>query len=120
MNNRIALFFLSTCLASSVSSGAEISATLNGLKIVLDDRTGAILRLEYPRVGKILETEPAEAGLVDVAYPLAKFEPLRLAARHSKGAKIERDADRIVIRINELGPSRANFAIDGNVAATVT
>ncbi|MHB0959723.1 MAG: hypothetical protein ACYC6N_06380 [Pirellulaceae bacterium] len=94
--------------------------TLNGLEITLDSRSGAILQLDYPGPGRLLEADAAEAGLVDVAYPIEEFEPLRLAARHARDAVIEEHPDRVVIRVARLGPSRANFPSEGDVAATVT
>lgn len=96
------------------------AVTLNDLEIVLDSETGAIRQLRYAGPGTLLDAEADEAGLVDVAYPLEAFEPLRLAARHSRGAVIEKGDDRVAIRIAALGPSRSNFSVEGNVAATVT
>ncbi len=93
---------------------------LNGLKIELDCSTGAIRRLDYAGPGTLLEAEAGEAGLIDVAYPIAEFEPLRLAARHSHDAVIEQHPDEIVIRLQNLGASRDNFELDGDVSATVT
>ena len=99
---------------------AVTRATLNGLEITLDSRTGAILGLDYPGPGSLLSADPEEAGLVDVAYPVEQFEPLRLAARHSQDAAIEVSPERVVIRLAKLGPSRDNFPTEGDVAAIVT
>lgn len=99
---------------------AVTRATLNGLEITLDSATGAILRLDYPGPGNLVCADATEAGLVDVAYPLEQFEPLRLAARHSRDAAIEVNPDRVVIRLKRLGPSRDVFPTEGDVAATVT
>ncbi len=98
----------------------DVSLKLNDLQIVLDGRTGAIRRLEYPGPGVLLDADAAEAGLVDAAYPIEQFEPLRLSARYSSDVAIEQANDRVVIRIKRLGGSRANFALEGEVAATVT
>ncbi|MCE5266561.1 MAG: DUF6259 domain-containing protein [Planctomycetaceae bacterium] len=117
---------LAVCLVAmslQVVTAAETSstiATLNGLQFTLDNSTGAIRKLSYPGPGTLLDADAAEAGLVDVAYPLEEFEPMRLSARHSSGAVIDVKADRIVIRIKKLGPSRTNFKLQGEVAATVT
>lgn len=114
---------------TSVSSASDTTAapavevtrvTLNGLDIAFDSATGAILRLDYPGPGTLLDADAAEAGLVDVAYPLEQFEPLRLAARHSRGAVIEVNPDRVVIRLARLGSSRDHFPSEGDVASTVT
>lgn len=96
-----------------------VTATLNGLEIVLDQETGAIRRMSYEGPGLLLEAEAGEAGLVDVAYPIEEFEPLRLAARHSRGARIEQGEGRVTIHLDGLGPSRPGFPLEGDVAATV-
>ncbi len=95
------------------------AVTLNGLRITLDNRTGAIRRLEYPGPGTLLEADAKEAGLVDAAYPLEAFEPLRLSARNAIGAKIEEEPNRVVIRAS-LGPSRSQFRVEGEVMAVAT
>lgn len=41
----------------------------------------------------------------DVAYPIEQFEPLRLAAHHSRAAFSEEGADRVVIRLDTLSIS---------------
>ena len=99
---------------------ATLSASLNGLKITFDRASGAILRLEYPGPGVMLEADRGEAGLVDVAYPLPEFEPLRLNARCSSGAQIEQTPDRVTVRLAALGATRAGFAVEGQVAAEIT
>lgn len=103
-----------------VSDTSDVAVKLNGLDIVIDGRTGAIRRLVYPGPGTFLDADAAEAGLVDVAYPIEQFEPLRLAARYSAGAAIEKGRDRVVVRLGKLGPSRGNFKVEGEVAAMAT
>lgn len=118
-----AAFWLAALLAGGGRVMAEETTrtvVLNGLHVTLDTRTGAIRRLEYPGPGMLLDADADEAGLVDVAYPLEAFEPLRLSATRGSGAKIELEPDRVVIRIARLGPSRPNFPIEGEVSATVT
>jgi hypothetical protein len=107
-------------MCSASAENVDVTATLNGLKVVLDGQSGAIRRLDYPGPGTILEADAAEAGLVDAAYPIEQFEPLRLAARHSRGAVIEKSDGRVVIRLGRLGPSRGHFKVDGDVSATIT
>lgn len=104
----------------SIAQPTATAVRLNGLEIVLDNRSGAIRRMSYPGPGDLLTAKSDEAGLVDAAYPRPDFEPLRLAARHSRGAVIEKMADRVVVRIGTLGPSRPGFRADGNVSAAIT
>lgn len=122
---RWALSRLTCGVAVFLSGVAVATATeativqLNGLEIELDNRSGAIRRLAYAGPGTLLEAEGAEAGLIDVAYPVEQFEPLRLAARYSRDVAIERGSDRVAVRLGELGPSRDSFKLEGRVAATV-
>lgn len=116
-------WFVNVSFASdqaAAPAAAVTRATLNGLEIALDSHTGAILQLNYPGPGILVDADVTEAGLVDVAYPHEQFEPLRLAARHSRDAVIEVNPDRVVIRLGRLGPSRDKFPTEGDVAATVT
>ncbi len=96
-----------------------INVTLNGLEIGLDAATGSIRRLATAGPGVLLEAEADEAGLVDAAYPVEGFEALRLAARHSEGARIEQAEGRVTIHIDRLSPSRPPFQTQGDVSATV-
>jgi hypothetical protein len=99
---------------------AAVTATLNGLSVVLDERTGSILSLTSPGAGEMLRTTPDCASILDLAYPLPQFEPLRLASRFSAGAQITKAAEGLTIHWDRLGASRTAFPVAGGVAATVT
>lgn len=99
--------------------GPVIEATLNGLKITINKESGSIIELSYPGPGKILEAKPGTGGILDVAYPIPEFEPLRLASRFSKGARIEKLDDAVMISWENLGASRAYFKSIGKVSAKV-
>jgi hypothetical protein len=96
-----------------------IEVVLNGLKMSIDKKSGSILGLEYPGPGKILQARPEQSGLVDVAYPIPEFEPLRLASEYSKEAKIEKADNAVTISWETLAPSRSYFQPSGKVSATV-
>lgn len=98
----------------------ETSATLNGLTITLDNRTGSILRMAHAGPGEMLKSTPESAGIVDMAYPVKPFAPLRLASRFSDGAKIEVADREITISWAALGASRKAFPVEGGVSASVT
>ena len=66
----------------------------------------------------MLEAEPPYAGNIDLAYPLEKFEPLRLASRYSHGARISSRKDSLTIEWTHLGASR-QFNLPGDVEAKV-
>jgi hypothetical protein len=112
-------FILLTGSARAAEPIAPNVTTLNGLTIALDPTSGAILRLAYDGPGQMLDSKPNRAGVLDVAYPVEQFEPLRLAARYSTGARIKRDGDTLTVSWDALGASRSKFAPQGNVAATV-
>lgn len=117
-----AIGLLATLVWTPVCLGetSEVAVTLNGLEITLDGQTGALRRLASPGAGTFLECEAGEAGLIDVAYPIDSFEPLRLAARHSRQAVLETEPGQVRIHLAKLGPSRRHFPLEGEVAATVT
>jgi hypothetical protein len=84
----------------------SVKVTLNGLQITFDKNTGSILEMFYPSVGKFLETSTQNASILDMAYPVEEFEPLRLASRFSRNACIEKGPDCVTIKWNKLGMSR--------------
>ena len=93
---------------------------LNGLDVGVDEQTGSLVYLSYPATGAILEAAPEKAGLIDLAYPVDSFTPLRLASRFSR-AHVAKEGNGIVITWDSLGPSRGNFALPaGKVTARVT
>ena len=96
-----------------------VEATLNGLTIKLDSETGGILKMSYDGPGTMLEASPDETGMIDLAYPIKEFEPLRLASRFSSGAKIDITDDSLTVSWGKLGASRTNFPLSGDVRATV-
>jgi hypothetical protein len=102
-------------------SGQDAPAmVLNGLEIRIDPGTGALLSLVYPQVGTILETDATSAGLLDLAYPVEEFPPLRLATRFSK-AQIQNTVDGMTVHWETLGSSRPEFPLpSGKVSARVT
>src|SRR6185295_6356756 len=86
-----------------VSHAAARSITLNGLEIGIDEKNGGIVSLRYPGVGEILATEPDAAGLLDLAFPLASYVPMRLATRFSR-AVIDESGQTLTITWPELAP----------------
>jgi len=99
---------------------AEAQAvTLNGLELGVDDQTGSLIYLSYPATGRILESAPDSAGLLDLAYPVDSFVPMRLASRFSK-ARVVKGINGVTIIWDALGPSRSNFPLpSGKVSAQV-
>lgn len=95
------------------------AVTLNGLKITIDKQTGSILEFDYPGPGKMLEAKTDKAGIIDLAYPIPEFEPLRLASRYSTGAQIIESDNSVIISWDNLGSSRGYFKPSGNVSAKV-
>ncbi len=104
-------------VGSNRAMAAPVSATLNGLRIVLDDDSGVLLRLSHPGAGTILDTTPEAAGLVDLSQPGEKPDSLAtVSARRSKAVKITMTTDAITIHWDQFGGRAAPVA----VAATVT
>jgi hypothetical protein len=111
-------------LAPAVVRAAEpqvASVTLNGLEIGLDRDSGGLVQLTYPATGVALRTAPGDGGILDVAYPVEGFIPMRLASRHSK-ARVEPMAEGkgFTIIYDPLGPSRTHCPLPaGKVIARV-
>ena len=123
MRNIVSHVLAGLILFSFAVAGANaapaVKATLNGAELEFDADTGALLRLSYPGVGDLLKATPERSSLIDLAYPHAKFEVLRLASRYSRGAKIAVSSQSVEVHWDKLGMSRTNFAVEGNVSATV-
>ena len=80
---------LACCCAvlSSVFHSAEAGVyhhSLNGWELGIDEATGGLVFLSHSTTGAILEAAPGAAGLLDVAYPVQAFLPMRLATQFSK------------------------------------
>jgi hypothetical protein len=97
-----------------------VSATLGGLEITFDGQTGSIVRLKLADGEVMLDTTADAATLLDLAYPVPQFEPLRLASRFSTGAKIVKTDGRVTVHWDQLGASRSFVEAPGSVSATVT
>lgn len=99
--------------------GRVVKATLNGSEFVFDADTGGLLKLSRPVVGVLIEATKERSSLIDLAWPIPEFEPLRMATRFSQGAQITVTNGAVEIRWERLGLSRTNFAVAGNVSAVV-
>jgi len=107
-------------LAACTANAAVVNVRLNNLDVGIDDSTGSIVSLSYSATGAMIETSSESAGLVDLAYPVEAFAPMRLASRFSK-ARVAKDENGVTITWDMLGPSRGNFPLPkGPVSAVVT
>jgi hypothetical protein len=115
---RVVTLVLVTASAGASTLAGPVKATLNGLTFELDAESGGIVALSSPEAGEMLRARPGEASLVDVAFPIDRFEPLRFTSRLARGARIEAKSGEVVIRWDTLGPTR-DFHIPGKVSAVV-
>ncbi len=97
-----------------------VEASLNGLKITIDANTGSIIKLQREGGVVMLEADPEYAGLIDLAYPVREYDPLRLASRFSEKPEIRKTKNGLSIIWDKLGASREKFEQSGNVSCTVT
>lgn len=116
---RAAFSLAALLMFSSPASAGQRVAVLNGLRLVLDESNGTLLKMEYPGVGVMLEASGERASMLSLAYPTPKFEPLRLESRESQ-VHITTDDRQVVLRWDRLTPSRRNFDYEGTVSAEVT
>ncbi|NUM52671.1 MAG: hypothetical protein HUU46_03415 [Candidatus Hydrogenedentes bacterium] len=109
---------LHVCSLHATASEPAIQAELNGLRIAIDPDSGGLRELAYNGM-TFLKAAPANASLIDAAYPGTAFDPLRVGTRHSRGARVDVSNEGVVIAWDALGASR-EFSTNGPVAATVT
>ena len=116
----LALVIMGGLIVASCPVVAEThTTTLNGLEIGVDKATGSIVRLACAPTGVMLQAQPGSAGVLDLAYPIPQFVPLRLASRYS-GARILSEPKALTIIWDKLGPSRDSLQMpEGNVSAQV-
>ncbi len=122
MNRRLyftAIFIFTFASLVAQQRPGVVKATLNGLDFVFDAQSGSILSMSYPATGTMLKTSRDSAGIVDLAFPVTEFEPLRLASRFSKNARITKSKGMVTIHWDELGASRSFVKYNGKVSATV-
>ena len=104
-------------LAAATADARVLKVRLNNLEIGIDGDTGSIVSFESPHTGLILLATPESAGLLDVAYPVESFAPMRLASRFSKAEVTQPRADEVDIRWERLGPSRSNLPLPSGVVS---
>ncbi len=120
-------FYLFVLLSSSFllvrvtpSEETVYKCQLNGVNLWFDHQTGSLLYLSFPSTGVVLEATRERSGLLDIAYPIRQFTPLRLASRFSMAEVIPEEKS-VSIRYESLGASRTNFPLpEGRVSGQVT
>ena len=75
--------FLIFSMPISAEQGGLLEVNLNSLKFGIDKQTGCIVSISNPDTGEFLKASGDTAGLVDLAYPIKAFTPMRLATRFS-------------------------------------
>ena len=95
-----------------------IKFTINQLHVTLDKNTGSIVKICTRDGITFLDRTPLRASVIDLAYPIKKFEPLRLASRFSQNVQIENRGNDVVVIWENLGASRS-FPLDGSIRVTV-
>jgi hypothetical protein len=95
------------------------TVVINRWKIGIDSQTGSLVGLSHPDIGVIISASEQSIGLIDLAYPVWEFLPLRLASRFSQ-ARIIQEKNQLTIVWDKLGPSRTHFTMpQGRVCARV-
>ncbi len=116
----IVSFIMVLCLAAAAFAADTVSANLNGLGLEIEKGTGSIISLSVPGQGKLIDARSEAASILDMAYPVPEFEPLRLASRFSKDADIKVSDSEVAIHWERMGASRDYLQPEGSVKATVT
>lgn len=127
MNMKLATLTIATAILCLIASGFRADAAenrvakdLNGTHFEFDKASGVLLQLCTAELGCILRSTPERGGLIDLAYPIPAFGPLRLEARRSR-AKVIAEKDSVTVIYQRLGASRSHVQMpEGSVSATVT
>jgi hypothetical protein len=115
------IFILCTMTVAGIipkSSDKVIEININSLQMRFDKNTGSLIRLSSKEGCVFLETTPDRAGIVDFAYPIKEFEPLRMASRFSQNVRIEKQNGGVLLHWENLGASRT-FPLTGHISVTV-
>lgn len=105
-----------TPVVAADTSEEVIEATLNGLQITLDAKTGGVVGLSS---GETKMLDAVGGGIVDIAYPIEQFHALRLAPRFGQDAKITQSDKAVTIEWSHLPASR-DLPVPGEVKVAVT
>jgi len=108
-------------LAQTVRAQEAVAMTrLNGIELGIDQQTGSLRYMSSALTGVILDATGDQSGLLDLAYPIKEFVPLRLASRFSQARIVQQDKG-LTISYESLGPSRKGYKLpSGAVSALVT
>lgn len=97
-----------------------IKAVLNGIEYGFNTQSGCLESIVHPAAGVLLGGTEESAGLIDMAFPLGKFEILRVGSKYSKCATITVSDDKVEIRYENLGQNFPAYTVDGGVKVCVT
>jgi hypothetical protein len=97
-----------------------IKAVLNGTEYGFNAESGCLESIVHPTAGSLWGGTNENAGLIDMAFPLGKFELLRVGSKYSKGATITVSENKVEIRYEVLGQNFPAYAVDGGVKVCVT
>ncbi len=104
-------------MAAPTESGELVHAEINGLFLAFDAQSGTLREMLQDGV-PLLQAEPGEASLLDMACPGQAYDPLRLGARQATGARVSVTPEGVRIAWERLGQSRA-LETGGPVSAEV-
>ena len=99
---------------------ALVKAVLNGSEYCFDGDSGCLRGILHPIAGQMLDPDSSSAGLIDLAFPVQKFEILRVGSKYTKGAKVVVSKNSVTVSYDRLGQNYENHAVQGAVKAVVT
>jgi hypothetical protein len=106
-----------TLTSSALCAGEVKVFKMNGVTLGLDGATGGIVLLRHE--GSTFLRDDGAGALVDMAYPVTEFIPLRISSRYSV-ARISEANGVIEIRYDQLASSRPKLGYPhGRVSAVV-
>lgn len=117
---RKALLLVVLVAAATLPGAEPLRVVMNGLELAIDKESGCLLYMASEATGAILSAAPEDASLVDAAYPVPSFYPMRLGCRKAQ-ASVSHGGGVLTIEWKQLGPSRPKLlAGAAEVRARVT
>ena len=97
----------------------SVKYTFNSCEYYIDTLSGCFTGIKNPNGTWVLSQKPENASMINVALPLAIFEPFRMGSTGTKNVIINEYEDSLVLSWNNLNGSR-DFETEGNILTKVT
>ncbi len=93
---------------------------LGGIQLHINTDTGGIVKIINIETDSVyLDCDKENAGPIDMALPLADFEPFRIGSKYGSKPQINCEENKLSIYWDNVAGNLGDFQLDGTVAVTV-